>query len=48
MVKDANNRVIYDVTRSDGYFRDREAKFRNQLKDKYVYRIPLIPITNGK
>ena len=41
MVKDANNRVIHNVTRSDGNFRDREAKFRNQLKDKYVYRIPL-------
>ena len=41
MVKDANNQVIYNVIRSDGNFRDREAKFRNQLKDKYVYRIPL-------
>ena len=41
MAKDANNRVIYNITRSDGNFRDREAKFRNQLKDKYVYRIPL-------
>ena len=43
MVKDANNRVIHNVVRSDGNFRDREAKFRNQLKDKYeyVYRIPL-------
>ena len=41
MVKDANNRVIHNVTRSDGNFRDREAKFRNQLKDKYAYRIPL-------
>ena len=41
MVKDANNRVIHDVIRSDGNFRDREAKFRNQLKDKYLYRIPL-------
>ena len=41
MVKDANNRVIHKVIRSDGNLRDREAKFRNQLKDKYVYRIPL-------
>ena len=41
MVKDANNRVIRNVIRSDGNFRDREAKFRNQLEDKYVYRIPL-------
>ena len=41
MVKDANNRVIHNVIRSDGNFRDRKAKFRNQLKDKYVYRIPL-------
>ena len=41
MVKDANNRVIHNVVRSDGNFRDREAKFRSQLKDKYVYRIPL-------
>ena len=41
MVKDANNRVIHNVVRSDGNFRDREAKFRNQLKDKDVYRIPL-------
>ena len=41
MVKDANNRVIHNVIRSNGNFRDREAKFRNQLKDKYVYRIPL-------
>ena len=41
MVKDANNRVIHNVVRSDGNFRDRESKFRNQLKDKYVYRIPL-------
>ena len=37
MVKDANNRVIHNVVRSDGNFRDREAKLRNQLKDKYVY-----------
>ena len=41
IVKDANNRVIHNVIRSDGNFRDREGKFRNQLKDKYVYRIPL-------
>ena len=41
IVKDANNRVIHNVVRSDGNFRDREAKFRNQLKDKYVYRILL-------
>ena len=41
MLKDANNRVIQNVVRSDRNFRDREAKFRNQLKDKYVYRIPL-------
>ena len=41
MVKDANIRVIHNVVRSDGNFRDREAKFRSQLKDKYVYRIPL-------
>ena len=40
-VKDTNNRVIHNVIRSDGNFRDREAKFRSQLKDKYVYRIPL-------
>ena len=38
IVKDANNRVIHNVVRSDGNFRDREAKFRSQLKDKYVYR----------
>ena len=41
MVKDANNRVIHNVTRSNENFRDREAKFRNQLKNKYVYRILL-------
>ena len=41
MVKDANNRVIHNIVRSDGNFRDREAKFRSQLKDEYVYRIPL-------
>ena len=41
MVKDTNNRAIHNVIRSDENFRDREAKFRNQLKDKYVYRIPL-------
>ena len=41
MVKDASNRVIHNVVRSDGNFRDREAKFRSQLKDKHVYRIPL-------
>ena len=41
MVKDANNRVIHNVVRSDGDFRGRETKFRSQLKDKYVYRIPL-------
>ena len=41
MVKDASNRVIHNVIRSDGNFRDREAKFRNQLKDQYVYRILL-------
>ena len=41
MVKDASNRVIHNVVRSDGNFRDRESKFRNQLNDKYVYRIPL-------
>ena len=40
MFKDCNNRVIHNVIRSDGNFRDREAKFRNQLKDKYVYKIP--------
>ena len=41
VVTDANNRVIHNVIRSDRNFRDREAKFRNQLKDKYMYRIPL-------
>ena len=41
MVKDANNRFIHNVIRSDGNFGDRDAKFKNQLKDKYVYRIPL-------
>ena len=41
MVKDTNNRVIHKIVRSDGNFRDREAKFRSQLKDKYVYRILL-------
>ena len=41
MSKDINNRVIHNVVRSDGNFRDREAKIRNQLKDKYVYRILL-------
>ena len=41
MVKEANNRVIHNVIRSDGSFRDRETKFRNQLKDKYVYSILL-------
>ena len=41
MVKEDNNRDIHDVVRSDRNFRDREAKFRSQLKDKYVYRIPL-------
>ena len=34
IVKDANNRVFHNVVRSDGNFRDREAKFRSQLKDK--------------
>ena len=41
MVKDANSRVIHNVVRSDSNFPDGESKFRNQLKDKYVYRIPL-------
>ena len=41
MVNDVNNRVIHNVIRSDANFRDKEAKFRNQLKDKYVNRIPL-------
>ena len=41
IVKDANNRVIHNIVRSDGNFLDRVAKFRSQLKDKYVYRIPL-------
>ena len=41
MVKEASNRVIHNVIKSDGNFRDREEKFRNQLKDRYVYRIPL-------
>ena len=41
IIKDANNRVIHNVIRSDGNFQDREAKFRNQLKDKYVFRILL-------
>ena len=41
IIKDANNRVIHNVVSSDGNFRDREAKFRSQLKDKYVYRISL-------
>ena len=36
-----SNQVIHNVTRSDGNFQDREAKSRNQLKNKYVYRIPL-------
>ena len=35
-----NNRILQNVIRSDGNFRERE-KFRNQLKDKNVYRIPL-------
>ena len=35
---DTNNQNIHNVIRSDGNFGDRE-KFRNQLKDKYVYRI---------
>ena len=39
-IVDGNNRIINNLTRSDRKFRDRE-KFRNQLKDKYVYRIPL-------
>ena len=41
MVKDTNNRVVQNVVRADINFRDRKAKFRSQLKDKYVYRIPL-------
>ena len=41
MIKNANNRVIHNVIRSDENFRDGEAKFRNQLKDKYVYKILL-------
>ena len=32
---------MYNVIRSDGNLRDRKAKFRNQLKNKYVYRILL-------
>ena len=39
-IVDGNNQIIHNLTRSDSKFRDRE-KFRNQLKDKYVYRIPL-------
>ena len=31
---------------ADANFRDREAKFRNQLKNKYVYRVPLKYICN--
>ena len=38
-IVDGNNRIIHNVTRSDKNFRDGE-KFRNQLKDKYVYKIP--------
>ena len=41
MAKDINDRLIHNVVRLDGNFQDGEAKFRNQLKDKYVYRIPL-------
>ena len=37
---DTKNRIIHSVIMSDGNFRDRE-EFRNQLKDKHVYRIPL-------
>ena len=45
IILDGNKRVIHNVTRSDGNFRDRE-KFRNQLKDEYMYRIPLKYISN--
>ena len=32
MVKYANNRVIHNIVRSDGNFRDREAKFKKSTK----------------
>ena len=35
------NEKVSNVIRADANFRDRETKFRNQLKNKYVYRIPL-------
>ena len=38
---DANKQKVSNVIRTDANFRDRETKFRNQLKNKYVYRIPL-------
>ena len=45
-----DRRIRYDLSATkvtkpsltaDENFRDREAKFRNQLKNKYVYRVPL-------
>ena len=38
---DKDNQVMHNVIRSDGNVQDREAQFRNHLKDKYVYRILL-------
>ena len=35
-LKKADGTVIFPVDRSDDNFDEREAKFRNQLKNKYV------------
>ena len=40
-LKKADGTLLLPVDRSDDNFDDREANFRNQLKNKYVYRVPL-------
>ena len=45
-LKKADGTLLLPVDRSDDNFDDREAKFRNQLKNKYVYRVPLKYVCN--
>ena len=40
-LKQADGTLLIRVDRTDEDFIEREQKFRNQLKDKYVYRVPL-------
>ena len=40
-LKNSSNQFIFNVNTTDAKFQDREKKFREQLKNKYSYRIPL-------